>query len=139
MVYPIYLKYKHNYEMSLEMVQQILDEKTLIFQRTQPKAMKNDGERVTGGESSNALEDYAIEMEEHRINERLEEAKSLLEDRELLMKKKEVELRLSTNLYDKIFCMRVLDGMDIKDISEKIAYSESHTYRMVKKMIKNEN
>lgn len=121
------------------MVRQILDEKELIFQRTQPKAMKNDGDKVKGGQTGNPLEDYAIEIEERRINERLEEAKSLLNDRELLMRKKELELRFSTNIYDKIFCMRVLDNMDIKDISEKIAYSESHTYRMVKKMIKNDN
>lgn len=138
MIYPIYLKYKHNYEMSLEMVQQILDEKTLVFQRTQPKAIENK-EKVQGGIRSNPLEEYAVEMEERRINERLEEAKSLLKDRELLMKKKELELRFSPNLYDRIFCMRVLDGLDIREISEKISYSESHTYRMVKKMIKNDN
>ena len=60
MHYLDYIRYKIKYIESQKTVNDILDEKTLIFQRTQPQSSISDSERVDGGTRVNKTEEYVI-------------------------------------------------------------------------------
>ena len=136
MVYQEYIRCKIDYEKSLKVIMELLDEKTLIFNKTQPKSPVTDSERVDGGERKNKNEEYVIALEESKIDERIEDAKSILSDRNLILMNKQEDLRFSKNKYDMVYCCRWLDGMRTGEISQKLNYSESHVYRILKKIKK---
>ena len=76
----------------------------------------------------------AIAKDKKRIDDRLFEIKNILEDREILLKAKEQELRCSKNNIDQIYRMRFLEQMHITKISLIVHYSESQVYRILKKI-----
>ena len=125
MLYIEYELYKSKYKETQSKYDEILTEKELIFQRTQTQAIDYDKEKVSGGTYNNIFDKYLVEKEEKRIDERLEEVKSLLDDRERLLKLKEQELRASNNLYDKVYRMRFIDRISPYVIGEKIGYSKT--------------
>lgn len=137
MIYIEYEVYKTKYKETQSIYDEILTEKERIFQKTQSKAIRYDVEKVSSGTYSNILDNYIVEKDEKRIDERLEEVKSLLDDRERLLKLKEKELRESKALYDKIYRMHYLDRMKPYRISEFIGYSKSQIYRILDKIDKN--
>lgn len=130
-----------NYKLAVEAVEQILEDKLALFQRTQPQSPITGSERVDGGSPKNKQEEYVIKLEEKQIRERLELAKELMTDRWMLLEQKELELRHSKNVKDIIYCLKFLDGLDAGDIATELNYSESHVYRIIKnieKMIGND-
>ena len=137
MLYIEYEIYKSKYKETQQIYDEILTEKERIFQKTQGKAIRYDIERVSGGEYSNVLDNYIIEKDEKRIDQRLDEVKSLLNDRERLLSLKEQELRNSKILYDKIYRMSYLDHIKPYKISEYIGYSKSQIYRILEKIERN--
>lgn len=139
MHYLDYIRYKLKYSESQEAVNDILDEKTLIFQRTQPQSSISDGERVDGGTRINKTEEYVIALEQRHINERLAEAKALMMDRLDMLRQKETELRASTRKEDVIYVLKYLDGLNIKDITHQVSYSEAQVYRVLKIIRRNIN
>ena len=131
MLYLDYELYKIRYLETQKKYNEILSEKEELFTRTQPKAVRYDKEKVSGGSGSNAFDDYLIKKDEKRIDERLAEAKSLLDDRKLLMELKEAELRASKDTIDKIYVRRYLDHVRVNRIASQIGYSESQIYRIL--------
>ena len=85
-------------------------------------------------QSHNSFDDYLISKEKKRIDERLFEIKSILNDRKELLKLKETELRKSKNSVDIIYRMRFLDHMHITNISIIVHYSESQVYRILQRI-----
>ena len=139
MLYLDYKRYKMKYLEAQEAVNAILDEKTILFQKTQPKSSISENERVDGGTRVNQTEEYVIAMEQRHINERLAEAKALMLDRMDMLRQKEMELRASNKKEDVIYVLKCLDDLSIKDISKQIAYSEAQVYRILKIIRKNLN
>ena len=130
-----------SYKLAVEAVEAILEEKMVLFQRTQPQSPTKDTERVDGGQPKNKQEEYVIKLEEKRIRERLELAKEIMSDRWMLLEQKELELRHSRNKKDVVYCLKYLDGLDPKEIADEMHYSESHVYRIIgniEKMIGND-
>lgn len=134
MVYLEYEKYRIRYLETQRAYDEILSEKEALFQRTQPQAIKYDKEHVDGGETHNLLEEYIEKKEEKRIDERLAEVKSLLEDRERLLRLKLDELRASKYLEDKIYYYRYIERIRAFKIARMINYSESQVYRILQKI-----
>lgn len=112
---------------------QVVDEKERLFAMTQPKAVITDKVSVVGGATPNVFEKYLIEKEEKEIDQRIAEAKSILAEREHLLRIKEIELRRSGHIYDKVCRMYFLDGIKPYLISRKLHYSKSQIYRIIKK------
>lgn len=137
MLYLDYKRYQLKYLEAQEAVNAILDEKTVLFQKTQPKSAISETERVDGGTRVNKVEEYVIALEQRHINERLAEAKTLMLERKDLLNHKEAELRASQSIDDIIYVLKWLDGMKTKDIIDEIAYSETQVYRIIKKIRKN--
>lgn len=134
MVYLVYEQFKRRYSETQQRYNEILSEKEELFTRTLPKSMQYDRERVSGGNPENPFENYVIEKEKKRIDERLNEVKSLLIDRKQLLDLKEQELRQSKVIIDKVYRMRFLDRMRVNRIASNLGYAESHIYRFLKKI-----
>lgn len=139
MIYLDYLDIQHKYILSMQEVDKILNEKELLFQRTQPKSPVMDVERVSGGSPENKIETYIVELERKKIDERLKKAKEIMYDRHELYLLTSENLKGSRDKYDMIFVLKWIDGKNAKDISRLLHYSESHVYRMINKIKKRSN
>ena len=64
-----------------EEVKSVIDEKTRLYQKTQPSSPIMDSERVDGGKTINQIEEYVESMEQKKIEEKLARAESILNDR----------------------------------------------------------
>lgn len=141
MIYLEYEDYLCKYKEAQKAYESILTEKESLFQRTQPKSTMGEYEREfdksisvggVGGSRVNLIEEYVIEVEEKHINERLEAAKSILDDRAALLSQKEQELRKSKRIDDELYILRYLENKRIKDIARMLNYSEPQIYRRLK-------
>ena len=141
MIYLEYEDYLFKYKEAQRVYESILTEKESLFQRTQPKSTMGEYEREfdkeisvggVGGSRVNQIEEYVIEIEEKQINERLAEAKSILDDRAALLSQKEQELRKSKRIDDELYILRYLENKRIKEIARIVNYSEPQIYRRLK-------
>jgi hypothetical protein len=137
MLYEEYEVHKNKYYEAQKKYDDILSEKEVLFVKTLTKATTYDKEVVSGGKPSNTFDEYLIAKEKKQIDERLEEARSILEDRTKLLKLKEEELRLSNNPYDKIYIYRFIDRLKVYKISRLVGYGEAQIYRILKIIRKN--
>lgn len=137
----IYIEYAHIKKKCSDaeiMLEKILSDKDELFQRTQPRSLMGEYERehdkrITvaskGGTKVNQIEQYVIEVEERGINERLLEAKSIVEDWRAVLMAKEQELRKSKHIDDELYVMRFLDHKRVRDIARATHYSKSQIYK----------
>lgn len=132
MIYITYNEYKNKYYETQQRYNETLNEKEELFAITQPKATKFDTERVAGGNPVNTFDEYLIQKERKSIDQRLEEIKSILDDRERLVKLKEEELRASNNIQDMIYKYRYLDRLTIEKITRLVNYSRPQVFRILK-------
>ena len=135
-VYIVYEDFKNKYLETQKKYDEILREKENLFQRTQPKAINYEKEKINTGCCYNAFDEYLIAKEKARIDERLNEIKSILEDREQLLYLKEQELRSSKNYVDQIYKMRYIDHSNVRKIAKVSCYSESQVYRILERVKK---
>lgn len=131
MVFLEYEEYKRQYLETQRIFNSILMEQEELFTRTQPNAVRYDKDRVQTSPSNSQFDDYISQKESRRIDERLKEAKTLLEDREYILHKKEDELRQSMDIHDVIYLYKFVDGMSVNKIAKKLNYSISQIYRYI--------
>lgn len=131
MLYLDYERLKGKYINAQKTYNEILSEKERLFAKTQPKAIKFDRESVGGGKPY-TIDDYLVEIEQKGINERLDQAWMILNERKSVLWVKEQELRASKSLHDQIYKYRYLDSMRPYRIASRIGYSESQVYRILK-------
>lgn len=132
MLYEEYEEYKSRYYEAQRIYNDILNEKEELFAKTQPKATQITGEKTSGGKHENLFDEYLIQKERKNIDKRLEEAKSILDDRERLLKLKELEVRASNNSYDKIYRCRYIDRLTIEKTVRISNYSRSQVFNILK-------
>lgn len=136
MLYEEYEEYKNKYYEVQKKYNEILNEKEELFAKTQPKSTQITGEKTTGGKHINAFDDYLIQKEKKNIDQRLEEVKSILQDRERLLKLKEQELRASKQSHDKIYRCRYVDKLTIEKTARLSNYSRSQVFNILKEIRK---
>ena len=134
MLYIEYHEYRDKYIIAQRKYDEVLSEKEHLFARTQPKATQYDKEVVSGGSPS---DEYLIAKEKKQIDERLEEAKSILDDRERLLKLKEEELRHSKDWIDIIYVYYYIEKLSMRKIAKRIPFSTTEIYRKVEIIRKN--
>jgi predicted nuclease with TOPRIM domain len=138
--YIAYEDFRNKYLDAQKKYNEILMEKEDLFQKTQPKSVIYDKEKINTGYIQNAFDDYLNAKEKSRIEERLNEIKSILDDRGRLLHLKERELLNSKSHIDQIYKMRYLDCYNIRKIAKISCYSVSQVYRIlesIKKTLKN--
>lgn len=136
MVFLDYEDFKNRYIASQRQYDDILREKEALFSRTQPNAVRFDKERVTGGANENAFDSYLIEKEQKQIDLRLDEARKLLADRQILLKVKLDELNASKAILDKIYRMNRVEHIRPYKVARIVNYSVSQVYRLLEQIDK---
>lgn len=134
MVYEDYEAFREQYHKTQLQYNEILSKKENLFAMTQPHTTDYGKVMVDGGTPKNTFEVYLIKKEEQQIDEKLAEIKSILEDREQLLKLKEQELIASNDIKDKIYKYRKLDKMRAYKIARLVGYSERQIYRILEDM-----
>ena len=134
-VYVIYEDFKNKYFESQNKYDEILREKEYLFSKTQPKAARTD-KIIISTSPTNVFDEYLVVKEKKKIDQRLEEIKTIVEDRSKLLKLKEIELRHSKNIWDRIYTLRYLDNLHVKEIATALNYSKIQIYRKIS-IIKN--
>ena len=138
-VYIAYEEFKNKYLEAQKQFDKILQEKEEIFAKTQPKSPnwdKIDSPTLT---EHNNFDNYLISKESKKIDERLEEIKSILDDRERLLKLKEKELMGSREQIDKIYKLKYIRQINVNEIIKNANYSKSQVYRLldiIKRVVK---
>lgn len=136
MIYIEYEAYRCKYLDLQEQFNHFLTEKERILTKTLPNAIRYDKDKTSSSLDGNPLEDYVIELEESKVDESLDRIRQLLEDRERLLHLKEKELRMSQDVYDRIYRMKYLDCMGINKIAKIMHYSRSQVYRILENIKK---
>lgn len=131
----LYLQYRE----ATQKLENILNEYEIISAKIQPKSSLAEHEREfsketilpASGKKINKAEEYAIAMEQHRIEERLYSAKLILKERTELLKLKEEEIRKSKDIYNMIYTAKWIDGLKPEAIVKQTGYSRSQVYNIV--------
>ena len=131
MLYLEYERAKARFRRAQTIYENALLEKERLFTITQPKAITYDKDTVQTSPSGDMLDNYVIALEEEKIEEKLKPYRDLLFGSEDFLDLKERELRKSTDIFDKIYVLRYLEGMSIKNISKQMNYSRAQTYKKV--------
>lgn len=136
MLYLEYEKAKANVIRAQVIFENALLEKERLFTMTQPKAITYDKDTVQTSPNGDILDRYVIALEEEKIEEKLRPYRKLLFDRISLLDAKEIFLRKSPDIFDKIYVYRYLDGMSIKGIAKTLNFSKSQIYRKLQSINK---
>jgi hypothetical protein len=137
MLYIQYIELKKKYTAAQEEYDSIINEKENLFRSTQPKGTDFSKEKVLGGMSSNPFDNYLIESELKEIDKRLEIARSILEARKMLFQFKEEELKLSKDVYDRVYVYKEMYRLQVYKVAGLVGYSEPQVYRILRKIKKN--
>lgn len=122
MIYVDYVILKTAYNESLNKLKEALDKQEEAFTRTLPNAIRYDLQKVMHSPSTTSpLDDYVMNNE--YLEQKIRQAKVILVERKEMLDLKEQELRNSSDLDDKIFLMRYVDGMKVEQIARKLHYS----------------
>lgn len=132
-VYLEYESYKQKLYAAQNKFDKLLKRKEELFDMTQPTS-PGMGEKVSGGSPRNRFDSYLIQKEEENLDDLIDEARDILEDRVILLESKLEELKASKNLYDKIYYYRYVENYKINRIAKMVGYSEPQTYRILDKI-----
>lgn len=134
MVYVQYERIKHRYQQAQDNYEELIKEKEDLFAKTQPKGQAYDQDRVSGGQSYNVFDRYIIEKDKKRIEERLEEARAIMEDRKTLLELKRTELERSDDVMDRIYYLKYIKRVKNKYICDQVGYSKAQVARYLKRI-----
>ena len=134
MIYREYEVCKSKYRELQRNFDAVLTEKERLFVKTQPKAIVYDKDKVQSSHDVNVLEDYVISCESKDIDNKLNELRRMLEDRLMLLKVKEEELRRSQDKKDRIYVLLYIDCMSIRKVAESLSYSKATIQRINKEL-----
>lgn len=131
MLYVEYDELKTKYYAARKKYDEVLTEKEELFARTQPQAVDFGKERVSGGSPASPFDEYLIAKEQKRIDERLNEAKGILDDRQKILSLKLDELKASKDWHDIIYKLYFIDCLSISKIERRIPYSRVQVWRII--------
>lgn len=132
MLYAEYHTLRGKYHAAQQAYKELIEEKEKLFARMQPAAIRYDKERVNSGSEKNVFDEYLIAKERSRIDERIAEQKTILDDRKRLKDLKEYELRASKEWHDRVYCYYYLDKQSLTKIESRVPYSRVQIWRILK-------
>lgn len=130
---------KRQYDVILEWYQAICDERNELLQRTQPKAVNFEAEKVQSGYRADlSLEEYADEVERRKLNERQRTAEGALDSARSRVEHLRHALYASDNLDDVVYVLRKLEHRRLSEIEKRTHYSRGSLKRILKKLSQND-
>ena len=113
----------------------LINKREELFDKTQPKSANMDKVMVDGKKPSNMMEQYVIQKE--YLNEKINQLNTTLDDLYQVLKRKREELKLSKNIYDRIYYYRVIERISTSKIAYMIPCDRATVYRYMQTMCKN--
>lgn len=110
----------------------LLSKKAQAYYSTQPKAIDFDKELIKGGKQKNVFEEFMIKVE--KIDMELQKSRCERDMKAYFLKKKELELKNSAKLLNRVYYYRHIENMKVKHIAMRIGYSKEQTYRFLKEI-----
>lgn len=127
-----YEELKKKYLIAKGRYDNLLEKKAMLIIQTQPKAMDFSKEPTTGGKVINKFDEFVQRLE--KIDPELQVTRNERDLQEYLLKKKEIELKESEDILDRVYYLRFIKNTKVKRISDKISYSKKQTYRYLEKI-----
>lgn len=122
---------KRRYIEAKRQYHELLTEKEQLFAMTQPNAIRYDKDKIISGNPVNPIEAYIEKKEQSHIEERIKEAKEILDSRKEFLKMIEKDLRASKEIKDIVYAYRFIDHMNVYKIKRIVNYSKSQMYRIL--------
>lgn len=131
MVFREYEQNKTKLNNSIIKYEKLLDDRERLFNITQPKGIDTTKEKIKSSVKESPYDVYLIEKEKRDLDDRIEEALKLIDKRKNLLENVKFKLLESDELIDEVYVCRYMKRMKVRQISQKINYSEPQTYRML--------
>ena len=131
MVFREYEQHKTKLNNSIIKYEKLLDDRERLFNITQPKGINPSKEKIKSSVKESPYDVYLIEKEKRNLDDRIEEALKLIDKRKNLLENVKFKLLESDELIDEVYICRYMKRMKVRQISQKINYSEPQTYRML--------
>ena len=131
MVFREYEQNKTKLNNSIIKYEKLLDDRERLFNITQPKGIDTSKEKIKSSVKESPYDVYLIEKEKRDLDDRIEEALRLIDKRKNLLENVKFKLLESDELIDEVYICRYMKRMKVRQISQKINYSEPQTYRML--------
>ena len=134
----LYVDYEKMWEVIRKQEKELFDlinKRDELFTMTQPKSTTFDKELVDSSHQSNTLEKYVIK--EEQITLRINQLNKSIDDRYQALNRKREELRLSKNIYDRIYYLKYIEKLNIYKIATLVNYERTSVWRHLKKIEKN--
>lgn len=113
----------------------LINKRDELFLKTQPKSSKFDKEKVDSKTTRNMMEEYVIQKE--YLNERIMQLNITLDDWYQILNRKRTELKLSKQIFDRIYYYRLIEKVSPSKIAYLIPCDRATVYRYMKEMCKN--
>lgn len=135
MIYKRHIEDKGELIAAMKLYSTILDEKKELFQRTQPSSVTMDHEgRGTRLSGTDAVDSYLIQSERKNIDERLKEAREIVDGAKKRLEDDELLLKMSMETIDQVYYMRYVEKRGVPDIASRLSYSQSYVFKTLKQI-----
>ena len=115
----------------------LIEKRDELFEKTQPKTTRTDKILVDSKTITNIQEQYVIQQE--YLTEKINQLNITLDDLYQVLKRKREELKLSKNIYDRIYYYREIEKLSMYKIASLVGYSKEQTYRYYRKIKMTQN
>lgn len=134
-----YLDQQQELKIAIERIKTLKEKKKIYFEQTQPKASGMKEVVVTNSTTSDMFYEYIKKTEAIDVEIAILEQEIALLKKTL--RKMEKSLRKMNDRLTRVFILRYIEGLTVREISLKTNYSESHVYRIltnIRKILKND-
>ena len=124
-----YLDQQQELKIAIERIKTLKEKKKIYFEQTQPKASGMKEVVVTNSTTSDMFYEYIKKTEAIDVEIAILEQEIALLKKTL--RKMEKSLRKMNDRLTRVFILRYIEGLTVREISLKTNYSESHVYRIL--------
>lgn len=128
-VYEEYISIKNKYKEASREYDRVLERKARLYFSMEPKATDMAKERTSGGKREDKFASFVANLEEVDID--LNKSRNERDLQNYFLKKKELELRESPEVINKIYAYRYIDRMKVKHIALKVHYGKTKIYEFI--------
>lgn len=137
MLYIEYIESKNNFDRANKNYTDLIDIKEKLFIQTLPSAVEYKEDKIESSNKSNPFENYVIKKEEIDLDKKIEEAISILANREKIYRIKKEELINSKDWNDIIFTYYYIKKFSIRKTTKYVPFSKTEVSRKIQKIKKN--
>lgn len=108
------------------------EKKDLLYVQIIGGTSKQVDVKVTSLNNNDKMTEYLVKT--YDLDRKIEASKNEIRTLEYTLKKMELAMREMKDLEYKVFLMRFVDNMKVKQIARKLNYAPSHIYKIIKEI-----